>query len=59
MDEDRAADPRDSNERDSNGSDGMPIPDNPTGEAQEQLSENDEHLREGDERTPDETVPET
>jgi len=35
-----------------------PIPDDPTGEAQEQLEENDEHLREGDEPTPDETVPE-
>lgn len=35
-----------------------PIPDDPTGEAREQLEENDEHLREGDEPTPDDTVPE-
>ena len=35
-----------------------PIPDDPIGEAREQLEENDEHLREGDDPTPDETVPE-
>lgn len=36
-----------------------PIPEDPTAEAREQLEENDEHLREGDEPTPEETVPES
>ncbi len=40
-------------------SDNIPIPQDPSGEAREQLEENDEHLREGDEPTPDETVPKT
>ena len=39
--------------------DEMPVPEDPGGEAREQLEENDEHLREGDEPTPEETVPET
>lgn len=33
------------------------IPGDPTEEAREQLQENDDHLREGDEPTPEETVP--
>lgn len=38
-------------------SDGVPIPEDPAGEIREQLAQNDEQLREGDEPTPDETVP--
>lgn len=47
-----------SDPRDSDGTSGdAPIPDDPSGEAREQLEENDELLREGDEPTPRETVP--
>lgn len=47
-----------SDPRDPDGESGdLPVPDDPSGEAREQLDENDEHLREGDEPTPDDTVP--